>query len=367
MKKVLLFLLMSVGVAVFAAPPLVYFGDTLEWNKDWMKKQCGTLDIKENIIEVSGIACSRVTPGYIWMQSDDSVSCIIATDEKGEKRACKLKMSKTVGWDWEDMSGGVYDGKNYLFIGSFGDNEEKRTDYRIIWFEEPAIDSVNMPEQTVTPNYIKYVYPDGKSHNNEALMYDNREQMIYIITKVYYDVCQVFSIPFRMDYGNEVQTLTYVCDLGVKSDLGESSKNQPYKGFHLVTAADISPDGKYILIKNHNNIAASYSWILLFTREEGESVAQTLKRQTHPEPLYCYNNEWQGEAICWLDSTLFYTTSDADDGNPPIYKYTHKDAQGVPSVQADKNPNSLVLIDHTLYIRTKEGLYSIDGKKMSSN
>ena len=367
-SQILLACLLVASLSCAAAPRLVYFGDTLQWNTDWVKKQCGTLDINENIIEVSGIACSRVTPGYIWMQSDETAKYIIATDEKGEKRACKLKMSYTIGWDWEDMSGGVYEDKNYLFIGSFGDNDEKRTDYRIIWFEEPAIDPVNMPEQTVTPNYIKCVYPDGKSHNNEALMYDNRDQVIYIITKVYYDVCQVFSIPFRTDYGDEVQTLTYVCDLGLQTDIDYGSYNGKqlrYKGFHLVTAADISPDGKYILIKNHNNLVSSYCWVLLFTREEGESVAETLIRQRHPEPIKAYNQtEWQGEAICWLDSTTFYTTSDADDGNPPIFKFTKKFPAGVESVQADKSKTgkSLVYIDGALYIRSKEGLFTMDGR-----
>ena len=349
-----------------AAPRLVYNGDTLEWNKDWIKKQCGTLDISKNIIEVSGIACSRVTPGYIWMQSDETARYIVATDEKGAERAIKVKFDKTIRWDWEDMSGGVYEGKNYLFIGAFGDNEETDGNYSIVWIEEPAIDPENTPEITVTPNQIKYVYPDGKKHNNEALMYDNREQMLYIITKVYYNVCQVFSLPFRTDYGDEEQTLEYVCDLGVRSDLGYSEKNQPYKGFHLVTGADISPDGKYILIKNHNNIVATYSWILLFTREEGESVAETLKRQIHPEPLYCYNYEWQGEAICWLDSTTFYTTSDADDGNPPIYKYTNKYMTDVPAVHSDKSKSGkqLVMINNVMYIRSKEGLYTLDGRLM---
>ncbi len=298
------------------------------------------------------------------MQSDEVEKYIIATDEVGEKRACKLKMSKTIGWDWEDMSGGIYEGKNYLFIGSFGDNDEKRNDYRIIWFEEPAIDPVNAPEQTVTPNYIKYVYPDGKSHNNEALMYDNREQIIYIITKVYYNVCQVFSIPFRTDYGDEVQTLTYVCDLGVKSDLGSGSS--PYKGFHLVTGADISPDGKYILIKNHNNIVADYTWLMMWTREEGESVAEALTRERHPALLRCYSYEWQGEAVCWLDSTTFYTTSDADDGNPPIYKYTKKEKTVVENISSDKaDTKSLVMINNVMYIRGRDGLYTLDGRKMA--
>ena len=363
MKKVILFAVLLIGtVACNGAPKLVYNGDTLEWNTDWQKRQCGTLDINENIIEVSGIACSRVTPGYIWMESDEREDCIIATDEKGAKRACKLKMSKTIGWDWEDMSGGVYNGTNYLFIGSFGDNDEKRKDYRIIWFEEPAIDSVNMPEQTVTPNYIRYKYPDGKSHNNEALMYDNLTNTIYIITKVYYDVCQVFKMPFRLDYNTkDTITLEYVCDLGKKSDLGSGS--QPYKGFHLVTAADISPDGKYILIKNHNNIVSTYCWVLYWERQEGESIDDAIKRQ--PQPLKAYNTtEWQGEAICWLDDNTFYTTSDADDGNPPIYKFTRKQ-QDIENVQPDKGKeaNRLVMKGNVLYVQSKDGLYTLDGRR----
>ena len=346
-------------MAAFAAPKLVYNGDTLEWNYGWQKRQCGTLDIEKNIIEVSGIACSRVTPGYIWMQSDETVKYIIATTEKGDERACKVNFTKNIRWDWEDMSGGVYNDVNYLFIGAFGDNDETDGEYSVVYFEEPAIDPANTPEVTVTPNRIKYVYPDGKKHNNEALMYDNLTSEIYIITKVYYDVCQVFRLPFRLDYGDEVQTLEYICDLGVKSDLGDG--NKPYKGFHLVTAADISPDGKYILIKNHNNIVATYCWVLYWERQEGESVADAVKRQ--PQPIRAYNTyEWQGEAICWLDDDTFYTTSDADDGNPPIYKFTRKWGAGVEDITYEQE-NKLVMIGNVLYVRTEQGLYSLDGRK----
>ena len=175
---------------------------------------------------MSGIACSRVTPGYIWMQSDETARYIIATTEKGDERACKVNFTKSIRWDWEDMSGGVYNGVNYLFIGAFGDNDETDGEYSIVYFEEPAIDPVNTPEVSVTPGNIKFVYPDSKKHNCEALMYDNLTNEIYIITKVYYDVCQVFRLPFSLDYGDEVQTLEYICDLGVKSDLGEGTK--PY-------------------------------------------------------------------------------------------------------------------------------------------
>ena len=361
MKKIILGSLLLWATAVFSAPPLVYYGDTLAWNKEWQRKQCGAVSTALKLPEISGIACSRVTPGYIWMQSDDYETRIIATDEKGDKLYKKVLFNKQIRWDWEDMSGGVYEGKNYLFIGAFGDNEETDGEYSIVYLEEPAIG--DSETETITPSRIKYVYSDGKKHNAEALMYDNREQMLYIITKVYYDVCQVFKMPFRLDYGDEEQTMEYVCDLGLRSDLGENSNNKPYMGFHLVTAADISPDGKYILIKNHNNIVAKYSWILLWTREDGESVAETLKRERHPGPLYCYNYEWQGEAICWLDSTTFYTTSDSD-GEPPIFKYTKKNTEAVETIQTDRSKErNLVLMDGVLYIRGKDGLYALDGRK----
>lgn len=367
MKKSILFVLLFFSAMVYAGGTqrLVYFGDTLEWNNDWTRKQCGKVGKALNLQEVSGIACSRVTPGYIWMESDDYTR-IVATDEEGEHKYMQVNFPNldSLGvrhYDWEDMSGGVYEGKNYLFIGAFGDNEEVDDFYTIIYFEEPEI--TDGAKINIDPKQIEYVYPDGKSHNCEALMYDNREQMLYIITKVYYNVCQVFSLPFRLDYGDEVQTLTYVCDLGVKSDIGVGNyegKQLAYKGFHLVTAADISPDGKYILIKNHNNIVAAFSWVLLWERQEGESVAETLIRERHPAPLKCYSYEWQGEAICWLDDDTFYTTSDSD-GEPPIYKYTRK-PQSVATTSDERSTITKVLRDGQVVIVRNDRAYSLLGQ-----
>lgn len=352
-------LIVSATAMALKPKPLIYNGDTLPETSDFRRTKCGTLNTEVNIIEVSGIACSRVTPGYLWMQSDEIEKYIIATDEKGDTRYMTVNFSKTIRWDWEDMSGGVYEGKNYLFIGAFGDNEHTDGNYSIVYFEEPAI-TPSSPSVTIKPSCIKYQYPDMQKHNAEALMYDNIEQVIYIITKVYYDVCQVFSLPFRLDYGDEIQTLTYVCDLGVRSDIGPAEATSPWQGFHLVTAADISPDGKYILIKNHNNIDNRYGWTLLFTREGDESVSETVKRQ--PVVIDCYQPESQGEAICWLDSTTFYTTSDSDGWDPPIYKYVRRDAQGIEEVNNRQNANAKVFIGNTLYIRSRDRLYTIDGR-----
>ena len=133
--------------------------------------------------------------------------------------------------------------------------------------------------------------------------------------------------------------------------------------FHLVTAADISPDGKYILIKNHNNIVARFCWVLYWVRQEGESVADVVKRQ--PQPIRAYGTyEWQGEAICWLDDDTFYTTSDSD-GEPPIFRYKHKWGEGIENTSMDnKEGNKLIMMGNTLYVRSNENLYTLDGRKV---
>ena len=339
---IILFATGMTSIVMASSPQLTYNGELLPWNTEFTRTLLNYVNKNAVVTEISGIACSRVTPGYIWMESDEDRTCVVATDDAGQTRYKKVTFSSSIDRnDWEDMCGGKFNGKDYLFVGCFGDNNASKGNYQILYFEEPAI--TGSSTVTVAPNIIKFQYPNGTLHNAEAMMYDNREQMIYIVTKVYYDVCQVFKLPMSLNYGSNLQTLTYVCDLGVKSDIGIGATgdgDKAYKGFHLVTGADISPDGNYVLIKNHNNTAGDlgqeYSWTLMWKRQGNESLSETLKRQ--PEPIGCYEQEWQGEAICWLDSTTFYTVSD-DEGQPPMYKYVRTmGGGGTPDPDPDPDP-----------------------------
>ena len=356
----------GLGSCVAKPKPLVFNGDTLPENNEYKRTLVGYVKKKAALVEISGIACSRVTPGYLWMESDDYSDCIVATDDKGATRAKLVNLTPKIDRnDWEDMCGGVYNGTNYLFIGAFGDNNASKGNYKIVYLEEPAIGDV--ASQTIAPSVINFQYPNGIKHNAEALMYDNIEQKLYIITKVYYDVCQVFSLPFSLEYGDSLQTLEYVCDLGQITDIGEgviSGKTYRYKGFHLVTAADISPDGSHILIKNQNNTAQDnnqdYSWVLLWKREGNESISETLKRQ--PEVIQSYSQEWQGEAICWLNNYVFYTVSD-DDGEPPLYKYTKPYPEGISNIGTAEAVTK-VMRDGQMLILRGEKAYTLTGTEI---
>lgn len=300
MKKV-----MMLGVALLVAITLAnaginYDGSKIEENDEFTRTQCGTA-YSSVLKEVSGLACSRETPGYLWAHGDENTGNqkkIIAIRPDGTL-AMTVKISGDPGRDdWEDIATGVYDGTNYVFIGAFGDNNlEYKDTYYIYYFAEPAITSGT---QTVQVHSIRFGFPDQKAHNTETLMYDNREQIFYIADKVKKDVCHLYSLPFQTTYGSQVQRLTEVCALG--------NGNK----FNFVTGGDISPDGMWMLIK-------SKPYALLWKREGNESLSQTVQR--HPTQIAAYIEEAQGEAVAWLDANTFYTTSDQEE-DVPIFQYT---------------------------------------------
>ncbi len=282
----------------WSATGINYDGNTLDLNNDFTRTECGTQK-KKTMKEISGMACSRQTPGYIWEHGDENLDSdrrILAISPDGTQQM-EVKISTTSDRDdWEDICTGTYGGKNYIFIGAIGDNDLAFKDkYYIYYFEEPEITSGST---TITASEIVYGYPDSKAYNTETLMYDNIEQVFYIATKVD-GVCSLYSLPFKTNYSGK-QTLTKVCDLGNGST------------FNLCTGGDITPDGNWMAIKNKE-------YILLWERQGSESLSETAKRR--PVQIAAYQSEAQGESLAWADYTTFYTTSDQKD-DVPIYKYT---------------------------------------------
>src|SRR5690606_7281352 len=81
------------------------------------------------------------------------------------------------------------------------------------------------------------------------------------------------------------------------------------------TAADISPDGKFILVRNS---ALGGTTAYLFERGPGQSVADALQGTPATVTL---RSETQGETVGWNpDGSGFYSISEGT--NRPIWFYT---------------------------------------------
>lgn len=317
MKRISLMIvagLMSATIAWGAG--INYNGTSLTENNEFTRTECGTSS-KNVMKEVSGLACSRTTPGYLWAHGDENTGTnrkIVAIQPSGAlAMTVNLTTPGNTRDDWEDICTGVYNNTNYLFVGAIGDNDLAYNDqYYIYYFEEPAITSGT---QTITVNIIRYGYPDNQAHNTETLMYDNVEQMFYIADKVD-GVCHLYKLPFRTDYGSDIQRLTEVCALGSGSK------------FKLANGGDISPDGRCMAIK-------SEKYVLLWERQGSESLSATAQRL--PVQVMAYQTEEQGESLAWYNDSIFYTTSDSKK-DTPIYKYVRGNNSSTPDPTPDPEP-----------------------------
>ncbi|MBQ3673391.1 MAG: hypothetical protein II928_02825 [Paludibacteraceae bacterium] len=327
MKRLILCLSLSAMTIFLSAAGINYNGTNLTENTEFTRTQCGTM-YKNTMSETSGMAASRQTKGYLWAHGDENTGSnrkIVAVHPSGTlAMTVNITTTGSDRDDWEDICTGVYGGKKYIFIGAFGDNDLKfKDEYYIYFFEEPAITSGTI---AVNANYIRFGYPDNAAHNTETLMYDNVEQTFYIADKVKDGICHLYSLPFRTDYGTNLQRLTEVCALG------NGDK------FDLCTGGDISPDGKWIAIKNKK-------YLLLWERQGSESLSNTAQRL--PQQVAAYQEETQGETIAWLNDSTFFTTSD-DKNDVPIYQYDRWGGTVIPDPDPQPVDSSLKAINEVI-------------------
>ena len=86
---------------VFCATAQVIYDEEgrLEYDETWQRTRVGTAN-PSDLAEVSGLACSRVTPGYMWAQGDDSYKVRALTPEG--KYVSTIRLGKRYR-DWEDI------------------------------------------------------------------------------------------------------------------------------------------------------------------------------------------------------------------------------------------------------------------------
>lgn len=197
--------------------------------------------------------------------------------------------------DCEDMGidQNPIDGKKYLYLADFGDNNAVYPEIYVYRFAEPILSSNAGDTSVETVEKLTFVYPDGP-RDAETLLVDPWSHHLYIVTKRE-SKARVYKAeyPFKLAAGETKITLQKVAQL-------------PFSG---LVGGDISADGKHILIKN-------YGQIFYWTRNDGEPVTVALSRKPKVVP---YKIETQGEAVCWSnDSRSYYTVSEGK--SAPIYK-----------------------------------------------
>ena len=251
-----------------------------------------------SLTEASGLVCSRSNPGMLWVINDSGNSpCLYLIDGKGNLIHTYLIEGAT-NFDWEDIAIATdpTTKQNSIYIADIGDNFAIRDHIKIYVVREPDY-KVNQDTIIKVDGTFLFKYEDGP-RDAEALIADPVNAELFIISKREENV-RIYQAPKPLSDA-DTMNLTFVGNLP----------------FHNITAGDISECGKDVLLKNYN---AVFFW----TRNEGESIAQTLAK---PHEILQYTPEPQGESIAWTtDGMGYYTLSEKNHPIPQeLYFYQRK-------------------------------------------
>lgn len=213
-----------------------------------------------------------------WVIEDSgNKNVVYGLNAKGEI-AQAILVENAANVDWEDLAS---DENGNLYIGDFGNNDNKRKDLCIY-----KIDAASLKNSTAEASYkVSFYYPDQKEFppKKSELFYDSESFFeykgnFYIFSKNrskgFDGTVLVYKVPNKP--GNHAAEF-----------LGQFISCDSYQKC-AITAADISPDGKKIALLSSNKV-----WIL--SNYKGDDF---LKGKME---MFELNDVTQKEGICFKD------------------------------------------------------------------
>lgn len=253
-----------------------------------------TYELHPALDETSGIVGSINNPNMFWLHEDSGSGAAIYLYDKTGKRKQRYQLTGIASRDYEDIAIARNEkGIPIIYLADIGDNSNSRKNIQIFAIPEPNFladtvsNTISQGVQTINLNY-----PDNIAYNAEAILVSPNSSDLWIFTKAN-GKCKVFNA----NLAHNQPKLTHVGNLDIR--------------FQTITAADMSSDGKEILIK-------SYEYIYYWKGNNNQEVADILTSEPVVIP---YLAEVQGEAICWANKNAYLTISEAGNGISPKFQF----------------------------------------------
>ena len=274
--------------------------------------------------EASGLVASVINPGILWTHNDmgyqrnhgrGSGNGIIASRDDGTIAQTFL-LEGADSLDYEDIAAGPgpVEGRHYLYVGDIGGARGQRDSIVVYRVAEPLVgntDAVdgNDDEKVDSDALISITewdaltlfYPGVHQHNAESLIYDPLTHHLYIISRDDGSVWRTERV-----WHEEGDATMQLVQVGTK-------RSQPHRP---VTGADISRDGREVLVKH-------YSSILYYCREPEEDLGMILS--TREGIKVPYKREIRGESVAFAAQRElgYFTLSESGGkvGAVPLYRY----------------------------------------------
>jgi len=250
---------------------------------------------------VSGLESSRRNPGVFWAHDDADSSLPEIYALAGDGSHLRTYLLSTHAVDWEDIAlgPGPEAGKDYLYMGDFGDNTRSRPYAWLLRVLEPVV--TPGPEALpLAAEHVYFRYPDG-ARDIETLLIDPATGTPYIAERN--DAgCRAYSFPMPLDPGRGTGDPVVVRLVTPSASLPAT-----------LTAGDVSPDGRRMVLRN-------YTTAFEYLRPEGAPFETIFF--TDPCAVFPAGNQ-QYEGICYGPDgvTLYTTTERAGRDRSPILSW----------------------------------------------
>lgn len=214
----------------------------------WGPVQTGAAIAEPSINEASGLVMSGDHPGVLWMIEDSLNPPILWAINTQGQTVGEFTLSGAINVDWEDISIDRLPGTDEVYVPDIGDNKNNRdgisrplpTIYRI---PEPVV-SASGPEviATVPVEAFPIRYADESGN-----LLPPRNAESYMVDPITHDSFIVEKVPHVVNGQNQywVSRLSAALTPGV---VNLATRVSSIIGGKPV-AADISPDGQWIMIK----------------------------------------------------------------------------------------------------------------------
>jgi hypothetical protein len=225
--------------------------------------------------EASGLAASRRHPGVLWSHNDSGMPMVFAIGTDGSIKG-RVRIAGAELDDWEDVAVGACPAGSCLYVADIGDNHGSRKNVTVYRVPEPAPgDNTSKPAEA-----FHATYPDGP-RDAEAIFVTSAND-VFLISKD--EPVGLYRFPRPLRAGATVR-LEKVAALG-----------------HVggrVTAADASPDGRWVVARTHRAV--------IFYRAS-ELTAGTVREAARFDlsPL----GEPQGEGVALLNNGTVYLSGE---------------------------------------------------------
>jgi hypothetical protein len=248
----------------------------------------GALVRVAELVEGSGVAASKRSPGRVWAHNDSGEPVLVALDAKGTVTG-RVRVPGAKVEDWEAIAVGPCPSGDCIYVGDIGDNDAERRDITIHRFPEPADASGSVSGADV----IRARYPDG-SHDAETLLVTPKGDIL-IVTKGRTGRVALYRFPSDAKPGATVTLQS----IGEPRQGGKTADDR-------ITDGAVSPSGAWVALRT-NTAILFYRTPDLMSGNWREAGRLSLKELAEP----------QGEGIAFGDEKTIYLVGEGGGKSQP--------------------------------------------------